>query len=208
MIDSVELLDLIEKAILDAYEQTKKIPTVTVLPSGEFGSSGIVHVETNLAKLIEFVRVQRAEAQDSCPILVVSHADLEGMDYDVSLIDRATLKQLAEKIGAAYTDSAYWIDLPIIADHLQIPKKKHCVILDCREPLAFTNDKSEYFCATHAAERQDQIDQRMYAGLVQEAGRPELEWDAEKIADQRAEIGLDDEYPYLIETEASCATSV
>ena len=33
------------------------------------------------------------------------------------------MMRLADKMANAYLDSAFWIDLPIIADHLEIPKR-------------------------------------------------------------------------------------
>jgi len=58
------------------------------------------------------------------PITSVHRDDLEGLGYDTSKVDDATMTELADKIADAYLDSAFWIDLPIIADHLEIPKKK------------------------------------------------------------------------------------
>jgi hypothetical protein len=57
------------------------------------------------------------------PITSVHRADLEGLGYDVSKVDDGTMAQLADKMAKAYLDQAYWIDLPIIADHLGIPKQ-------------------------------------------------------------------------------------
>lgn len=54
----------------------------------------------------------------------VHRDDLESEGYDVSNVDDGTMEQLASKMGNAYTDSAFWIDLDIIAEGLKIPKKQ------------------------------------------------------------------------------------
>ena len=58
------------------------------------------------------------------PITSVHRDDLDGLGYDANTIDDATMMRLADKMANAYLDSAFWIDLPIIADRLEIPKKK------------------------------------------------------------------------------------
>jgi hypothetical protein len=57
-------------------------------------------------------------------ITSVHRGDLEGLGYDTGKVDEATITELADKMADAYLDSGFWIDLPIIADHLQIPKKE------------------------------------------------------------------------------------
>ena len=61
--------------------------------------------------------------QEYFPITSVSRADLDGLGYDTSKVDDSTMERLAEKMGEAYTEQAFWIDLPIIADNENIPKK-------------------------------------------------------------------------------------
>jgi hypothetical protein len=58
------------------------------------------------------------------PITSVHRDDLEGLGYDVTSVDDATMVRLADKMADAYVESAFWIDLPIIADHLEIPQKE------------------------------------------------------------------------------------
>ena len=57
------------------------------------------------------------------PITSVHRTDLEGLGYDTSAVDDATMLRLADKMANAYLESAFWIDLPILANHLDIPKK-------------------------------------------------------------------------------------
>jgi hypothetical protein len=45
------------------------------------------------------------------------------MGYDVSNVDDCTMAELASKMADAYLDQAFWIDLPIIADHLGILRR-------------------------------------------------------------------------------------
>ncbi len=61
--------------------------------------------------------------QEYFPITSVHRSDLEGLGYDVSDADDGTMAQLASKMANAYLEEVFWIDLPIIADHLGIPKK-------------------------------------------------------------------------------------
>jgi hypothetical protein len=56
-------------------------------------------------------------------ITSVCRADLEN-NYDTSDISDETMEQLASKMANAYCDSGFWIDLPIIADYLKIPRKE------------------------------------------------------------------------------------
>ena len=56
-------------------------------------------------------------------ITSVARADLEGIGYDTTKIDDGTMEELASKMEEAYTEEIFWIDLPIIADHLGIPIK-------------------------------------------------------------------------------------
>jgi len=62
--------------------------------------------------------------KDSFPIVSVSRADLEDKGYDTSEVDDATMERLASKLGDAYVENGFWIDLPIMADYLEIPKKE------------------------------------------------------------------------------------
>ena len=62
--------------------------------------------------------------KDSFPIVSVSRADLEDKGYDTSNVDDATMERLASKLSDAYVENGFWIDLPIMADYLEIPKKE------------------------------------------------------------------------------------
>lgn len=62
--------------------------------------------------------------QEFFPITSVSREDLEGIGYDTSKVDAETMERLASKMADAYCDNGFWIDLPILADYLEIPKKK------------------------------------------------------------------------------------
>lgn len=54
----------------------------------------------------------------------VAREDLEDIGYDTSKIDNVTMEHLASKMADAYVGNGFWVDLPIIADYLEIPKKK------------------------------------------------------------------------------------
>jgi hypothetical protein len=66
-------------------------------------------------------------------ITSVSREDLEGIGYDTSNVDDATMEHLASKMADAYCDNGFWIDLPIIAEYLDIPKHN-------AEPLKCTHE--------------------------------------------------------------------
>jgi hypothetical protein len=55
-------------------------------------------------------------------ITSVHRSDLEEEGYDISNVDDATMLALARKMAEAYIENVFWIDLPIIADSLGIPK--------------------------------------------------------------------------------------
>lgn len=57
------------------------------------------------------------------PITSVHRDDLRELGYDASRVDDATMTRLAGKLADAYCENVFWIDLPIIADHLGIPRK-------------------------------------------------------------------------------------
>jgi hypothetical protein len=57
-------------------------------------------------------------------ITSVHRDDLEGLGYDSSKVNDATMTELADKMANAYLENAFWIDLPIIADRLEIPKNE------------------------------------------------------------------------------------
>jgi hypothetical protein len=54
----------------------------------------------------------------------VCRADLEGIGFDTSNVDDSTMTELADKMANAYLEEVYWIDLDIIAEHLDIPKRQ------------------------------------------------------------------------------------
>ncbi len=58
------------------------------------------------------------------PITSVHRADLEGLGYNVSKVDDGTMTRLASKMADVYCENVFWIDLPIIADHLGIAKRE------------------------------------------------------------------------------------
>ena len=62
--------------------------------------------------------------QEYFPITSVHRNDLDGLGYDTSEVDDETMTNLASKMADAYCDEDFWIDLPIIADHHDIPQKK------------------------------------------------------------------------------------
>lgn len=58
-------------------------------------------------------------------ITSVAREDLEEIGFDTSGIDDDDMERLAGKMADAYLDNGFWIDLPIIAEYLEIPKKNN-----------------------------------------------------------------------------------
>lgn len=54
------------------------------------------------------------------PISSVSRDDLASCGFNVDNVDDSVMERLAGKMSDAYSDSGYWIDLPIIAEVLGI----------------------------------------------------------------------------------------
>ena len=56
------------------------------------------------------------------PITSIHRSDLEDLGYDISGVDDAAMSRLARQMKDAYLEQGFWIDLPILADHLGIPR--------------------------------------------------------------------------------------
>ncbi|MFR9546014.1 MAG: hypothetical protein SNJ29_10610 [Rikenellaceae bacterium] len=50
------------------------------------------------------------------PITFLHRDDLSSRGFDAEEVDDCTMKEIAEKMGSAYQDNGYWIDLDIIAE--------------------------------------------------------------------------------------------
>ncbi|MFR9543780.1 MAG: hypothetical protein SNJ29_15265 [Rikenellaceae bacterium] len=57
------------------------------------------------------------------PVTHVSRDDLEGRGFDTSDTDDCTMERIASKMGDAYQENGYWIDLDILAEDV-VPKYK------------------------------------------------------------------------------------
>lgn len=60
--------------------------------------------------------------QEFFEISSVAREDLEEKGYDTSNVTDAQMRNLAKRLGNAYVENEFWIDLEIIADYLEIPK--------------------------------------------------------------------------------------
>jgi len=56
-------------------------------------------------------------------IATISRTDLKYAGYDITNVDNATMERLASALRNAYMNGIFWIDLPILADSLHIPKQ-------------------------------------------------------------------------------------
>ena len=71
-----------------------------------------------------YLRNNDYEDTGAFKITSVAREDLESIGYDTSKVDDGTMLHLASKMANAYCDNGFWIDLPILAEDLEIPKKK------------------------------------------------------------------------------------
>ena len=62
------------------------------------------------------------------PVTHISREDLEGRGFDTSTIDDCTMERIASKMGDAYCENGYWIDLDIIAED-RVPKQTNKFII-------------------------------------------------------------------------------
>lgn len=65
------------------------------------------------------------EPKDYFEITSVSREDLEEAGFDTSDVDDATMELLASKMANDYCEQLFWVQLPIIAEYLEIPKKEN-----------------------------------------------------------------------------------
>lgn len=49
--------------------------------------------------------------------------DLEAQGYDVTCVTDEEMEKIAKKLGDAYVENSFWVDLEIIADDLGIKQK-------------------------------------------------------------------------------------
>ena len=57
------------------------------------------------------------------PITTVHRMDLEQAGFDAAKVDDWTMMEIADKMAQAYLDNGFWIDLDIIAETLEIPRR-------------------------------------------------------------------------------------
>lgn len=97
--------------------------------SGEMGEFNprdafVAHIDFLLDEIPETEEVSDVTLpQDFFSITSVAREDLEEKGYDTSNVTDAQMRNLAKRLGDAYVENQFWIDLEIIADYLEIPKK-------------------------------------------------------------------------------------
>ena len=62
--------------------------------------------------------------RDSFEITSVSRADLEELGYNTSKVSDEKMEYLAKKLADDYLEQMFWISLDIIAEHMDIPKRR------------------------------------------------------------------------------------
>lgn len=62
--------------------------------------------------------------KESFEITSVSREDLEALGYNASKVSDATMERLASKLADDYCEQLFWTSLDIIAEYLEIPKRR------------------------------------------------------------------------------------
>jgi hypothetical protein len=57
------------------------------------------------------------------PITSVAREDLESQGFDASNVTDDQMAEIADKMQDAYCDDAFWVELEVIADDMDIPRK-------------------------------------------------------------------------------------
>jgi hypothetical protein len=78
--------------------------------------------DEDFCDLMNWVRVID-EPDGYFEISTLHRDDLESIGYDTGSVDDSVMKTLASKLGSDYCEQLFWSSLPIIADHLEIPKR-------------------------------------------------------------------------------------
>lgn len=97
--------------------------------SGDFGEfdpwdAFVAHLDFLMDEIPETEEVSDVSLQQEFfEISSVSREDLEARGYDISSVSDSQMYNLAKRLGNAYVENEFWIDLEIIADYLEIPKK-------------------------------------------------------------------------------------
>lgn len=64
-----------------------------------------------------YIQIQSLNRSEFFPVSFVTRDDLEVSGYDTSNMTDSDMERLADKMGDAYCDDGYWIDLEIIAEN-------------------------------------------------------------------------------------------
>lgn len=62
--------------------------------------------------------------KESFIVTQVSREDLEAIGYDTSEVSDDTMERLASKLAGDYCEQLFWTSLDILAEYMEIPKRK------------------------------------------------------------------------------------
>lgn len=85
---------------------------------------GLYLAHVRAGRLFQKVLDENAQGVEDFTVVTVCREDLEYKGYDTTNINDETMKCLASKMGSAYLDDGFWIDMEICADSLCIPRKE------------------------------------------------------------------------------------
>lgn len=68
------------------------------------------------------MQINHKQLYQEFPITSICRADLKDAGFDINNVSDSDMERLANKMANAYCDNGFWIDMPIIADYLEIPK--------------------------------------------------------------------------------------
>lgn len=109
---------------------------VLVMPNGEILCEGkTIGWVDKLGKYL--VSTDNVLEKGYFKITSVHRDDLEDRGFNTQDVSDETMKELGEKLGSAYVENGFWVDLDIIAEDLGIPKHNSeplkCVEEGCNE---------------------------------------------------------------------------
>lgn len=59
--------------------------------------------------------------QEEFVVCVLSRGDLEALGYNKDVLSDSEMKRLASKMGDAYVENGFWIDLKLFLEHYNVP---------------------------------------------------------------------------------------
>lgn len=69
-------------------------------------------------------QLEKFANSDSLPVASIHRFDLESRGFDISNITDGQMNEITEKMVKVYFDDLFWVSMEMIAEDMNIPKKK------------------------------------------------------------------------------------